>query len=148
MAEDGQRCVEIVIYGVPIPQGRPRFARRGNYVTTYDPETSKNYKQLVELWTTQKLKTISGFKPYEKAVCVDIDFYLPIPQSWSKTKRTEAAGGVIRPITKPDLDNLYKAVTDAMIGLVWTDDSIITDAHIRKRYSDRPRAEIRVQEVI
>ena len=40
--------MKLVIYGEPVAQGRPRFSRRGNFVTTYDPPKSKAYKALVK----------------------------------------------------------------------------------------------------
>ena len=140
--------IKLVIYGEPVAQGRPRFARIGKYVHAYDPEKSKNYKQLVRFWVTQQLKKIEGWKPLENALYVDITFWLSIPSSWSKKKRTEADSGVIRPVSKNDIDNLYKCVTDACTGLLWVDDGIITDAHIRKRYTaELARTEIIVKEV-
>ena len=143
-----KKVINLVIYGTPVPQSRPKFARIGNHVTAYDPAKSKNYKQLVRLWATNQLKKIDGFKPLQNALCVEADFYLGIPTSWSKKKRVEASCGVIRPIKKPDLDNLYKAVTDALNGLVWADDAIITDVQIRKRYTaDTARVELRIHEV-
>ena len=36
--------VEVVIPGEPIGQGRPRFARRGTFVTAYDPPKSRDWK--------------------------------------------------------------------------------------------------------
>ena len=126
--------MEIVIYGEPIPQGRPRFTKTGH---TYDPQRSRNYKQLVRFWVTQHLKKIDGFKPYENALCVDLTFYLGIPTSWSKQKRIQASQGVIRPIGKRsnDADNLCKGVLDACTGLLWVDDAIITDLSVKKRYT-------------
>ena len=142
--------IKLVIYGEPVPQGRPRFARIGKYVHAYDPEKSKNYKQLVRFWVTQHLKKIDGFKPLENALYVDITFWLSIPSSWSKKKRIEADSGVIRPISKRagDIDNGCKAIMDAGTGLLWVDDCIITDLHARKRYTaDLARVEITVREV-
>ena len=146
MAENDKE-LKIVIYGEPVPQGRPRFARMGNYVHAYDPQKSKDYKRLVRYWVTQHLKKIDSFKPLENALYVDITFWLSIPSSWSKKKRIEADSGVIRPIKRPDADNLFKSL-DALNGLLWVDDSIITDLHIRKRYTaELARTEIIVKEV-
>lgn len=139
--------MEIVIYGEPIPQGRPRFTKTGH---TYDPQRSRNYKQLVRFWVTQHLKKIDGFKPYENALCVDLTFYLGIPTSWSKQKRIQASQGVIRPTSKRlgDLDNIVKAILDANNGLLWVDDCIITDLSARKRYtSELARVVIKITEV-
>lgn len=140
-------CVlmEIVIYGEPIPQGRPRFTKTGH---TYDPERSRNYKQLVRFWVTQYLKKIPGWKPYENALCVDLTFYIGIPSSWSKQKRIQAIQGQIRPISRPDTDNLIKSVTDSCNGLLWVDDCIITDLSARKRYTgELARVVIKITEV-
>lgn len=147
---EAKKVISLVIYGTPVPQSRPKFARIGNHVTAYDPAKSKNYKQLVRFWATQQLKKIDGFKPLENALCVEVTFYLPIPISWSKKRRLEASQGIIRPISKKggDIDNLYKGVTDALNGLLWVDDDIITDAQIRKRYTaEIARTEIVVREV-
>ena len=79
---------------------------------------------------------------------VDITFYLGIPVSWTKEKRMLAAQDKIRPTGRPDVDNLVKSVTDAVLGLLWVDDSIITDLTARKRYTDGlARVEIKVTEV-
>ena len=146
MAEKGKE-LKIVIYGEPVPQGRPRFTRMGNYVHAYDPQKSKDYKRLVRLWVTERLKKIDGFIPFQNALYVDITFWLSIPSSWSKKKRIEADSGLIRPIKRPDADNLFKSL-DALNGLLWVDDSIITDLHIRKRYTaELARTEIIVKEV-
>ena len=149
-----ERCfqmneIKLVIYGEPVPQGRPRFARVGKYVHAYDPEKSKNYKQLVRFWVTQHLKKIDGFKPLENALYVDITFWLSIPSSWSKKRRIEADSGLIRPIVRNmDIDNGCKAIMDAGTGLLWADDCIITDLHARKRYTaELARVEIIVKEV-
>ena len=141
-------CVlmEIVIYGEPIPQGRPRFTKTGH---TYDPERSRNYKQLVRFWVTQYLKKIDDWQPFEKPLCVDLTFFVGIPSSWSKKKRVGASMGQIRPIARNgDIDNLCKGVLDSCNGLLWVDDCIITDLSARKRYtSDLARVVIKITEV-
>lgn len=138
--------MEIVIYGEPIPQGRPRFTKTGH---TYDPQRSKNYKQLVRFWVTQHLKKVAGWKPLENALCVDLTFFVGIPSSWSKEKRIKAINGQIRPIVRNgDIDNLCKGVLDSCNGLLWVDDCIITDLSARKRYTgELARVEIKITEV-
>ena len=140
--------MEIVIYGEPVPQGRPKFASFGGHVHAYDPQKSKNYKQLVRFWVTQHLKKMDGWKPQENALCVVLTFYMGIPTSWTKKRKLEASQGQIRPIKKPDTDNLIKSVTDACTGLLWVDDAIITDLSARKRYTaDLARVVLKVTEV-
>ena len=50
--------------------------------------------------------------------------------------------GCIRPIIKPDFDNIEKSYGDAFTGNIWIDDIVVVDATIRKYYSVLPRMEI------
>ena len=138
--------MEIIIYGEPIPQGRPRFTKTGH---AYDPQRSQNYKQLVRFWVTQHLKKIPGFRPYENALCVDLIFHMGIPSSWTKTRKLQAIQGEIRPTSRRlgDADNLCKSVTDAILGLVYVDDSQIVNLGVSKYYSDTPRCVLKVIEL-
>jgi hypothetical protein len=47
-----------------------------------------------------------------------------------------------------DIDNVYKSITDAMNGIVYTDDSQIVEAHITKVYAETAGANVMVQEQI
>jgi Holliday junction resolvase RusA-like endonuclease len=65
-----------------------------------------------------------------------IVFVLPMPRSWSKKKRAEYLG---RPHqSKPDLDNMIKALADAL----HKEDSGLWDIHATKIWGDR--GEIRI----
>ena len=37
----GKIMIQFYIEGVPVPQGRPKFFRRGSFVGVYDPPASK-----------------------------------------------------------------------------------------------------------
>ena len=39
--------VRFTVDGVPVGKGRPKFARRGNFVTAYTPTKTKTYEQQV-----------------------------------------------------------------------------------------------------
>lgn len=57
---------------------------------------------------------------------LDMEFMLPMPDSWSEKKKQSMVGQPHR--QKPDLDNIVKAVFDAMLE----DDSVIADFRARK----------------
>lgn len=57
-----------------------------------------------------------------------IYFILPMPTSWSKKKKEQMLNKPHQ--QKPDLDNLLKAVLDAVYG----DDSGVWDLHVKKRW--------------
>jgi Holliday junction resolvase RusA-like endonuclease len=50
----------------------------------------------------------------------------------------------IKPTTRPDLDNYAKLTLDALNGIIWTDDSQITELRLGKFYSITPSTMIKV----
>lgn len=133
--------IELIVYGNPVAQGRPRFSRQGGFVKAYDPIQSKSYKQLIRL-ELQPLLSDPDFTPIDKACCLNLKVFRAMPKSFSKKKREEASLGYVRPTTKPDTDNYVKGVLDALNGTVLKDDSVVCEIFARKSYSERPRIEI------
>lgn len=71
---------------------------------------------------------------------VTIDVYVAVPASWSQKKREAALAGDLLPLGKPDVDNIAKLQMDALKGLLWRDDTQVTDLTVRKRYGKEPGA--------
>ena len=65
-----------------------------------------------------------------------ITFALPMPKSWSKKKKAEMDGQPHR--QKPDIDNLAKALMDA----IFPDDSILSTLACRKIWSESGYIEV------
>ena len=135
--------IRLTIPGEAVPQLRPRFARHGNFVQTYDPAKCRDYKTYIRLLAG---KTYKG-PPLEGAIFLRVMVYRHPPASWGKVRIAAALAGQIRPTTKPDLTNLVKGIEDALNGLVWTDDARIVEQHTGKWYADRPRVEIEIKEL-
>jgi Holliday junction resolvase RusA-like endonuclease len=73
-------------------------------------------------------KQIGEHRPFDAPVEVAVAFgFLP-------PKRPKFAP---QHAVRPDLDNLLKAVLDALNGLVWTDDALIWKVMAIKSYSDK-----------
>ena len=115
------------ILGDPRPQGRPRFTRIGGFVKAYDPKKSRDYKQTL---AAQLAAQSPEFIEQGKAVSIYVEFIFARPKSLPK--RVEDR------VKKPDLDNLIKALKDAMTGIVWHDDAQIVSLSARKDYGDVP----------
>ena len=135
--------ISFVIPGSPVPQGRPRAGRNGRKIVMYDPKESKDYKEYVSLIARQYAPKIQ----LEGALSVRIKIYREIPKSTTKKDRALISEGIKRPITKPDTDNYVKSVLDALNGIIFKDDSQVTDLYASKFYSDNPRVEVHVQEI-
>ena len=57
------------------------------------------------------------------------------------------ASGDMRPVKRPDWDNVGKIVTDALNGVAYDDDSQIVSASVEKYYSEEPRTEIKIERI-
>lgn len=138
----GLEVIEFVVPGEPVGKGRPRAFRAGSGVRMFTPEKTARYENLVALAAQEAM---AGRAPMQGAVAVGMVLVTAPPASWSMKKRNQALDGQIRPTTKPDCDNVLKAIADACNGIVWRDDKQITDVAIRKRYGIRPMAQVTVQ---
>jgi Holliday junction resolvase RusA-like endonuclease len=47
--------ISFTIPGEPVAKGRAKFARRGNFVTTYTPDKTARYENLVKLAAQQAM---------------------------------------------------------------------------------------------
>lgn len=53
--------------------------------------------------------------------------------------------GTVRPSRKPDVDNVLKAVLDALNGVAYKDDSRVVHVAASKFYSNDPKIVIRIK---
>ena len=135
--------VTFMVEGTPVPKGRPRFARRGKFVSTYSPKTTVDYETKV---AEAAQVAMGSSEPLETPVGAYIYITLPIPASYSK-KRTQAClSGEERPTKKSDIDNFCKAVFDGMGGIVFVNDSQIVSLHSTKVYGTVGMVEVMVKE--
>lgn len=134
--------IEFSIPGAPVPKGRPRTTRINGFMSFYTPQATRAYEKTV---ATLARAAMGSEKPFEEPVSLWLTAYLPIPASWSKAKQSKARAGDLRPQTKPDLDNVIKAVSDAMNGIAYTDDALVVALIATKYYAEIPRVEVLVK---
>lgn len=134
-------AVTLIVPGVPVAKGRPKFARIGGFMRAYTPKKTRDYENFI---ASIAHKTMSGKPPFECPLKVWVVIYQPIPQSFSKKQLSDALAGLLLPAKKPDIDNLAKAALDACNGIVWRDDALICKILVEKVYSDKPRLELTV----
>ena len=84
------------------------------------------------------------FAGNDEGIGVNVYAYMGIPSSKSKKFRVSAQKGIVRPTKKPDVDNIFKAVSDALNGLIYKDDKQIIHSRVEKYYSDERRVEVEV----
>lgn len=127
--------VEFTIYTDPVAKARARAGAGGRF---YTPKKTSDYEAVIAMHAKQAMKSL---QPIDSACCLSLVFHMPIPKSWSQKKRAQAIGGEITHTSKPDLDNLIKAVKDGLNGIVWADDAQVVRVVAEKKYSENPRVE-------
>lgn len=135
--------VTFTVPGVPVGKGRPKFSRHGSKVMVRTPDKTANYENLVKI---AAYEAMAGAAPLVRPIALRLTLNMPVPSSWSNKRRDLAIRGLIGATVKPDLDNVCKAVTDAMNGIVYVDDKQIVSATIEKQYATVPHVYVRVSE--
>lgn len=139
---DSVGSIRFFVPGNAVGKGRPKFARRGNFVHTYTPEKTASYESLIKLAGS---KAMNDTPPTDKPVFLTMHIGVQVPASWSKKKRVAALGMGVYPAKKPDIDNIIKCVGDALNGVVWIDDSQIVGINATKRYSETPGINVGIE---
>lgn len=100
--------------GDPTSKGRPRIGKRGH---AYTPDKTRTAERVAALLVRQAL---AGRRPAGFATgcfAVTLEFFT---KGWQRR----------------DLDNLTKLVLDSCTGLIWDDDSQVTELHCRMTWAD------------
>ncbi len=148
------RVLEFTVVGLPQTKGStksfaytPKGGGRPRVKTMNDNPKNRGWQQTIAQAAAIELQRSqhAGCRFTEGPVMLAVVFYLPRPKALL-TKRN--AGLPIPHVKKPDTDKLARACKDALTGVVWTDDSQVTDLIARKRYCAAgtfPRVVIRVR---
>ena len=103
--------IKFTVPGEPRGKGRPRFSKFGHTYT--DSETRAYETKIIAYYR----KACGALRLLDTSfLSVDIVAYLPIPKSATKAQRAGMEAGTILPSRKPDVDNIEKAVLDALNG--------------------------------
>ena len=132
-----------VVPGKPIGKGRPKFRRIGNFVSTYTPKETVNFEGRVAYGFTELYGNDKPLLDEPLAIRIIAEFCPP--KSWPKKKLAYLAeGGFFPHIIKPDGDNILKAVSDSLNGVVLRDDSLFYDAGVKKFYGSHDQVTVSI----
>ena len=144
----------VVIYEIPegSPRPRARFIKsKGNNILA-NARSNSGFIQVYSITGAadkkfmQEFKTNSDFDFLESLIytpcSVKYDAYFKTPSIFNSKEKMLAELGMIRPLSKPDFDNVEKKYSDMYTGNIWVDDSIVIESNFNKYYSELPRIEI------
>lgn len=129
--------IQFTIPGEPIAKGRPRVTKTG---IAFTPARTVRYESLVRLAAAEAVPV-----PVNGPLEVRIDAFFSVPQSRPEWWRMRALIGCVWHTSRPDLDNVVKAVCDGAESVAWAADATIARIVASKRYSDTPRVEVAIQ---
>lgn len=110
------RSISILLPGGVKGKPRPRFTKGGH---AYTPESYKGYEERIASEYARKGGRSFGSSP----VRVRIAVYRHLPKSAKPGHDT----------LKPDIDNILKAVLDALTGVAYDDDRQVVEVEICKK---------------
>lgn len=133
-----KHIIEFEVEGIPQVQGNHRVSRSGY---TYD--TNKKlapWRRRVALVARQAMNR-HRLDPIEGPVSLTIEYALPR----TKAMKTDPPPPMVQ---RPDSTKLTRAIEDALSGIVYADDSQITDHRTHKRRAflgEQPHARVRIE---
>lgn len=130
------KSLNYVFYILPKATPRPRATRTGHFYVKGAAENKKFFKEFIKNESVEIITTPIKFS---------CKAYFPIPKGMNIVEKICAELGLIRPISKPDWDNVAKTYCDMITGLLIYDDNLIIEGKLSKYYSFKPRIEISLQ---
>lgn len=123
--------LDIIVPGVPEPKGSFTRTKNGGFMWGSGGKSHERLKEWAHRVKTyaQRSARVNGItEPSDDPIAMDLTFYMPRPKSAPKSR--------YHALTRPDLDKLCRLVGDALIGVIYTEDSRIVQLSSRKVYAD------------
>ena len=131
-------AITFSVSGNPVPQPRARITTRGGFAHAYTPKKHPvvAYRMAVALEAKG-----AGATPHGDLCEVVIDAVFARPKSHSNKSGIKADA----PATpRCDVDNVGKAVLDALTGTAWHDDAQVVRLVVEKSYGTEGRTTVRI----
>lgn len=121
-------AVEFVVPGKPFGKQRPKIG-----MGFHGKPTARTPEQTLQFeGTVGDIARPLFSVPFEGPIKLRIVATHPIPSSWSKKKQAAHDGQFC--CSKPDADNIGKAIKDGLNRIAWADDQQVADVRIVKRW--------------
>lgn len=148
------KTFKVILFEEPEGSPRPRFRlvnrynlldqakANGSFVHVYSINAREDSLFMKRLMDTELDELESLI--YTPCI-VTYNVYIKTPNAFNATDTFLSELGLIRPIVKPDWDNIGKKYSDMYNSNVWVDDTLVISGTVNKYYSILPRVEIELQ---
>lgn len=128
--------ITLTIPGKPFAKQRPRFSRA--QMRAFTPKETVAFERVV-----QQIAALKFDQPMEGPVKITVLATFGVPKSWSKKKTEEH---INRPHTqRPDLDNVVKAIKDALNRIAYADDGQVAQVVASKVWGPEGQTVVHVE---
>ncbi len=131
--------IRFTVPGKPVAKGRAQASVIAGHVRMRTPAKTVAYESTVALVASQAMQ---GRELMEGPLRLSVVAYFPMAKSWPKKKVEAARRGEVLPTSRPDADNVAKAIADACNGICYADDAAIVSLAVVKAFADVPRVEV------
>ena len=133
--------MRVTIPGEPVAQGRGRAVRIGNGVRVIDPAKSRSWKGVAAVFMQQARNAAGVFAPMTGPLDVSV------VATWATLKSASKKNPPVYKVSRPDGDNVLKAVLDAGNGILWADDATCVRLSVEKRYGAVPSVMVNINKI-
>lgn len=131
-ATNARELLRVEIPGDPVAQGRGRAVPTAAGIRVMDPKRSKSWKGAAQVHMAFARRRAGCAGPWGRPLSVTVIALFRRP--------AKARQGLAWRPSRPDADNIGKAVLDAGNGVLWVDDDQVVLLVVQKRYA--PAGEI------
>lgn len=144
----------VILFEEPEGAKRPRFRlvnrhnlvnqalSNSNFVHVYSPDAKDDSMYMKRLIDNDLLQ----LDTFIHTPCiVEYNTYHKTPTVYNTVDKFLAEIGLIRPMSKPDWDNIGKKYSDMYNHNIWIDDTCVISGTVNKFYSILPRVEIKLR---
>ena len=137
MTRKESALAHVIAFGSPArPSARVARARFGRDQRAHvHPEKTASYESMGEAGRASRDE---GRRPDGVPGGAVADRAAPDPEELEQSRQDAALAGTERPTTKPDADNVAKAIADACNGVVWVDDAQVVELSSASATAQRP----------
>lgn len=134
-------AIDFLSFRVVLDDVPPSFrsnVKRGRKGKTYNTPKYVRFRNQVQeaAWRAVRARYGDDIEMTDKPIELMVDFYYPLLKNTSKKVQEEMGDeGWIRKATAPDIDNIGKGVLDALEGILYENDAVVTHLTARKQHA-------------
>ena len=136
--------IDFRVHAEPVGKGRPRATNKDGWMNNYTPKRTKEFEDIVRYEFISQIREEKPVFKADTALNARVIIAQTVPRSYPKKLREKCLAHKVVPTKKPDIDNVLKAVFDALNGFAYEDDKQIVQVYAWKVYAEEGHVDVRI----